>query len=260
MRRLLLRRAPLAVAAVLALLAIAYVALRDSSTFAIQRVDVRGASGPDGPKVEAALRQAAREMTTLNVDGGRLHAAVRAYPTVEGVEVDRDLPDAVTLTVVERRPVAIVVAGGRRVPLASDGRLLQGATPPEDVPALAIQGAPGERVDDARGRRLVALAAAAPGPLRRRALRASITDKGLTMTMERGPDLYFGTPADLAAKWKAVARVLADPSAEGASYVDVRVPERAAAGGLAPLARADEEDAPTEEVPATGVPSSSTGA
>jgi cell division protein FtsQ len=260
MRRLLLRRVPLAAALLVALLAIAYLAFRDASAFAIRDVAVRGTTGPDGPKVEAALRQAAREMTTLNVDAGRLRGAVRAYPTVEGVEVDRDLPHGVTLTVLEHRPVAVVVAGGRRVPLASDGRLLQGATPPDDVPALAIQGAPGSRVDDPRGRRLVALAAAAPGPLRRRAMRASITDKGLTMTMERGPDLYFGTPSDLAAKWKAAARVLADPSAEGATYVDVRVPERAAAGGVAPLHRPEDEAAPEQEIPATEVPSSSTGA
>jgi cell division protein FtsQ len=119
-----------------------------------------------------------------------------------------------------------------------------------------------------QGRQLVALVAAAPSALRRRTLTAQITGAhGLTLKMDDGPDLYFGTPSDLQAKWKAASRVLADPTAEGASYVDVRVPERAAAGGLTPLQdpETDPEAAPGEqgspqEVPAPGLVSPSTGA
>jgi cell division protein FtsQ len=260
-RRKLLRRAPYVAAALLIALAGAYVALRDSSMVGVEKVTVRGASGPDAPKIEATLRQAAQEMTTLNVDAGELRETVDAYPTVTGVEVDRGFPHEVTITVLERTPVAVIDAGGRTVPLSADGRLLQGATPPEDVPALALNDrAPGSRIDDARGRRLVALAAAAPAALRRRAVRASVTDKGLTMTMDRGPDLFFGGAEDLQGKWKAVARVLADPSAEGATYIDARVPERVAAGGLAPLATEAEGEQTTPELPATEAPSTSTGA
>ena len=47
-----------------------------------------------------------------------------------------------------------------------------------------------------------------------------------------GPELIFGDPTRARAKWTAAARVLADPKAEGASYVDVRIPGRPAAGGL----------------------------
>lgn len=275
-RRRLLRRAPIVLVALLLALAGAFVALRDSSTFAVERVTVRGASGPDAPKVEDALRRTALEMTTLNADGDRLRKAVDAFPTVQGVELDRDLPNGMTVTVLEDRPVAVVETGGRRVPLAADGRLLRGATPPEDVPTLEIEGTPpGSRIKDPKGRRLVALVAAAPSALRRRALHASLTDKGLTLEMDRGPELIFGTPEDLQGKWKAVARVLADPTAEGATYVDVRVPERAVAGGLAPLVEPESapetvpETAPEivpEQAPvvpgtaATPAPSTSTGA
>ena len=245
-RRRLLRRAPIVLVVLLLALAGAFVALRDSSSFAVEHVTVRGASGPDAPKVEDALRRTALEMTTLNADGDRLRDAVDGFPTVQDVAVDRDLPHGLTVTVLEDRPVAVVETGGRRVPVAADGRLLRGATPPDDVPALAIEGSPpGSRIKDPKGRRLVALVAAAPSALRRRALRASLTDDGLTLEMEQGPELIFGTPEDLRSKWKAVARVLADPTAEGATYVDVRVPERAVAGGLAPLV--DPEAAPEEE-------------
>jgi cell division protein FtsQ len=260
-RRRVLRRAPYVAAALILVLAGAYVALRDSAMVAIDQVTVVGASGPDAPKIESTLRQAAQEMTTLNVDADELRETVGSFPTVTGVEVDRGFPHDLRITVLERRPVAVIEAGGRKVPLSADGRLLQGATPPQDVPSLALSDkAPGSRVDDARGRRLVALAAAAPSALRKRALRASVTDKGLTMTMNRGPDLFFGAPEDLQAKWKAVARVLADPSAEGATYIDARVPERVAAGGLAPLVTEEDEGEAAPEIPATVAPSTSTGA
>ena len=256
-RRRLLQRALLAAAALVLVLTGGYFFARNSSVFEIREVAVNGASGPDAPKVEALLRQAARDMTTLNVDGGELREAASSYPTVKSVEVDRDLPNGVKLIVHEKRPVAIIENSGRKVPLAADGRLLTGATPPDDLPKLDIDGVAGTRVRDKSGRQLVALVAAAPSALRKRAETAQLSgDTGLTLKMDQGPDLYFGTAEDLPAKWKAAARVLADPTAEGATYIDVRVPERAAAGGLAPLV----DPAADPETPATTPVSPSTGA
>jgi cell division protein FtsQ len=54
--------------------------------------------------------------------------------------------------------------------------------------------------------------------------------------MRAGPPLIFGSAAAARAKWAAAARVLADPSAAGATYLDLRIPGRVAAGGLAPVA------------------------
>ena len=254
MRRPSLRRVPIVLCVLLVALGGAFLLLRDSSMFAVREVAVRGASGPDAPKVESALRQAARGMTTLAVDTGELRRAVEAYPTVKGVEVDRSLPHGMTVTVVEKRPVAVVVRGGKRVPVAADGRLLQGATPPDDLPALDVPAVRGSRISDARGRKLVAFAAAAPEALRRRGERALIGGKGLEMELDRGPELYFGTPDQLPDKWQAVARVLADPSAEGATYIDVRVPERAAAGGLAPLVDPEDPSAVPGQTPVAPAP------
>jgi len=59
--------------------------------------------------------------------------------------------------------------------------------------------------------------------------------------MRGGLLVYFGDAARPHAKWTALARVLADPSSAGASYIDVRLPERPAAGfsaGSAPSASA----------------------
>ena len=54
------------------------------------------------------------------------------------------------------------------------------------------------------------------------------------MTLKAGPELYFGDADRVTAKWAAAARVLADASSKGATYVDVRLPERPVAGGVAP--------------------------
>ncbi len=54
--------------------------------------------------------------------------------------------------------------------------------------------------------------------------------RGLAVTLRNGPVIYFGDDTQLAAKWRSVIRVLADPSSAGASYIDVTDPDRPAAG------------------------------
>jgi hypothetical protein len=54
--------------------------------------------------------------------------------------------------------------------------------------------------------------------------------EGVTVAMRSGLLIYFGDATRPHAKWLSLARVLADPSSAGASYVDVRLPERPAAG------------------------------
>ncbi|HEV2999402.1 MAG TPA: FtsQ-type POTRA domain-containing protein [Solirubrobacteraceae bacterium] len=233
----------IAAACAVAVLVAAGLWLRDSPLVEVSDVAITGASGPDAPKIEAALRSAAREMTTLNVHEDELRDAVAAFPTVGDLEVRRDFPHGLRIEVVEREPVAVVGEGDDRMPVTAGGDVLRGATAPDDLPLI----------DDSRDERVLELLATAPRPLLRRAERAFNGERGLTVRMAEGPTLYFGTATELAAKWAAAARVLADPTAEGATYVDVRVPERTAAGGLAPVADEEDEAEPgvTGATPAT---------
>jgi hypothetical protein len=57
-------------------------------------------------------------------------------------------------------------------------------------------------------------------------------DEGLVVLLRDGPDLIFGDAFNTRAKWMAAARVLADKTAAGATYIDLRLPGRPAAGGL----------------------------
>jgi cell division protein FtsQ len=233
----------LAAAGALVLLVAAGFWLRDSPLVAVDEVTITGASGPDAPKIEAALRAVARDMTTLHVRVEELRQAVESFPTVGDLEVESDFPDALRIEVIEREPVAVVTQGDDRLPVTAGGTVLRGATAPDDLPTI----------EDAEAERVLELLGAAPKPLLRRAERAFAGPRGLTVRMADGPVLYFGSAADLEAKWAAAARVLADPTAEGATYVDVRVPERSAAGGLAPL---DDEEETEEEL----APGATTGA
>ena len=79
----------------------------------------------------------------------------------------------------------------------------------------------------------MAAAAAAPAPLRPRIERLSeVPVKGLVAYIRSGPEVILGPPVELGFKWTAAAAILADPTSRGASYIDVRLPDRPVAGGL----------------------------
>jgi cell division protein FtsQ len=174
-------------------------------------------------------------MTTLHVRRDALRSAVAAYPSVAGLRVDADFPHGLTIEVTEHRAVAALDVDGRRVPVTGGGIVLTGVQADSDLPSIRRETIPGERVDDPRTRTALAVAAAAPDELLERSQRLRWSPDGLTLDLRDGPPLVFGTREHAAAKWAAAARVLADPEAAGAAYLDLRVPGRVAAGGLAPV-------------------------
>ena len=111
------------------------------------------------------------------------------------------------------------------------------------------------------------MAGAAAAPLHRRLEKVVIRkEEGLVVPLRDGPELIFGDATRIRAKWTAAARVLADPAAAGASYIDLRLPGRPAAGGLpaetvTPVAPAGTTtySAPGAAAPVTGAPGDSAG-
>jgi cell division protein FtsQ len=231
------RRAPMRALVTLLLAALvlgaAFLWVRDSSLVAVRDVRVSGLSSSERADVERALRDAASGMTTMHVDRGRLLAAVQGFSSVATVHVRTDFPHGMMIEVTERRPVAVVELGGTSVPVSAGGRLMRGVEAEGNLAVLhATRVAPGGRLTDRRALDAVTALAAAPPRLRARVARVSTSSKGLTLDLRSGPQLYFGTTERLDAKWLAAARVLAEPAAAGAVYLDIRVPERVAAGGL----------------------------
>jgi cell division protein FtsQ len=218
--------------------------LRDSSLVAVTAVRVTGATSSDESRIRSALESAARDMTTLHVREDILNDVVSRFPSVAGLEVDKDFPHRLSIHVLEHRPVAAVEVGGRRTPVSGSGVVLTGVHADDDLPTIRRDELPGSRIDDARTKAALAIAAEAPRPLLARSERLWWGDEGLTLDLRDGPPLVFGTRDDAAAKWAAAARVLAEPSAAGATYLDLRVPGRVAAGGLGPIPQEPQSENP----------------
>lgn len=224
--------------------------LRDSSFVAVRDIQITGVTASDGERVRSSLQNAAREMTTLHVREQALREATASFTSVEDLRVRTDFPHGMTIEVIERRPVA-ALAGGRgerRIPVTSSGVLLRGVTAERALPSLKLrQTAVGPKLTDRRALRALKIASAAPDPLLRRSSQLEIGSRGVVVSLKNGPELVFGSDEDAGAKWRAAARVLAETSAQGATYLDLRIPGRVAAGGLAPLTPEEENLNPQPE-------------
>ena len=226
-------RIALIVAAVLApLLVGGWLWLRDSSLVAISNVRVAGVHGADAPAIDAALTTAARRMTTLNVSTRELRAAVAGYPIVGAIEVHASFPHSLRIDVVEQPPVASVTVEGAKTAVAADGVVLGPADASGSLPTLngTTPLSTGERVRNPPLLAALSTLGAAPARLAHEVQTAYSGPKGLTIVLHGGVLAYFGDATRAHAKWLSLARVLADPTSAGASYVDVRAPERPAAG------------------------------
>jgi cell division protein FtsQ len=224
--------------------------LRDSSFVAVRDVQITGVTASDGERVRSALQNAAQEMTTLHVREQALREATASFTSVEDLRVKTDFPHAMTIEVIERQPVAALAgeSGERRIPVTGSGVLLRGVTAERDLPSLKLrQTAVGPKLTDRRALRALKIAGTAPDPLLRRATELEIGSRGVVVSLENGPELGFGSDENATAKWRAAARVLAETSAQGATYLDLRIPGRVAAGGLAPLTPEEEDLNPQPE-------------
>jgi cell division protein FtsQ len=144
--------------------------------------------------------------------------------------------------------VAVVQSPSGRKPVAADGLVLSDVPITSGLPVVTVKSAlPTERLTEGKAFQLVRLVGLAPAALRARIESVYIKPNvGVVAEVRKGPELRFGDSSRLPAKWMAAARVLAAAGARGATYIDLRLPERPAAGGLSttsvlPLAPAGEQ-------------------
>ena len=216
-------------------LALGWLWFRDSSFAAVEHVTITGSTSSEEAQVRAALEAAARGASTLHLDERTLHEAVEPFASVAGLRVRPDFPHDLRVEVVEHQPVATLQSGGSRVPATGAGVLLNGVRA-RDLPIVTSRTPPRDgRVEDRRALAALRIAAAAPPELRARSERVWWGEEGLALDLRDGPELIFGGPGDARAKWVAAARVLAEDSSAGATYLDLRVPRLVAAGGVGPV-------------------------
>lgn len=207
--------------------------LRDSSLVSVEHIHITGVRGADGRAIRVALDEAARHMSTLHVKLGTLRAAVAPFRVVRDVKVSSGFPHTLSIHVIEQPPVAALIVGSVRTAAAADGvvlgpSLLKGSLP-------VVSGASSDPIGTGQVKSPATLAALnvlgdAPPALMGWVTRVYTGKEGLTVRMRNGLLLYFGDATRAHAKWLSAARVLADPSSKGAWYVDVRLPQRPAAG------------------------------
>jgi cell division protein FtsQ len=253
------RRLLVAVLAAFVLASAYWLWFRDSSFARVHDVYVTGVDGPQARAIRSALEEAGLGMTTLHVRDADLRAAVSTYPVVRSVTAQGDFPHKLTIDVTLNLPVAILQTPSGRKPVAADGLLLTDVPMTGGLPVLTTKATlPPERVTAGQAFDLVRVAGLAPKPLQARLKSVAVRPGvGIVAQLRKGPELRFGNASRLPAKWSAAARVLAAAGARGATYIDVRLPERPAAGGLPttsviPLAPAGETvPAPTATQPPT---------
>jgi cell division protein FtsQ len=227
-----LRIALLCLLLALPIVAGGWLALRHSPLSSVEHVRVSGVHGPEAAAIESALVAAAHGMSTLAVNTGALNAAVARFHVVSEIKASASFPHSLEIVVGEQPAVAALVVAGARTAVAADGVVLGQSLLRSSLPTIGgyTLPLPGKRVDGPNVLAALSILGAAPTALARHVSRAYAGPEGLTLVMSNGLLAYFGDGSRPHAKWLSFERVLTDPSSAGASYIDVRLPERPAAG------------------------------
>ncbi len=210
----------------------AYVIARETSIFALQRIEVDGAP----PALATQIRTALEPLEGGSLDSFSSSAANRRLadlPQIARVSYDRDFPHTLKVTVTVEQPVAVLRRASEAWLVSAGGRVLEalrpGTYPPLPRIWLAAEtdvavGAPVETGD------AVVVAAALRGAhLPAHVL--SVQDVGggqVVLQLAGGRQVRLGDLSNLAVKLAVAAAIL--PRSSGASYIDVSVPRRAVAG------------------------------
>lgn len=239
--------------ALVAVLAGSWLLVRNSSLVAVEQVKVVGLSGYYDKDARRAIVEEATSMTTMNFDTSRTEETAGEFVDVAAVKVDTDFPHAATIHIEVRRPVLIARVGGRTVTLSQTGEVIQ---PTHAIPGLVKIDVPGtingRYVTSGRAHQAVQVLGAAPDILLRKVKSVRWGKLGIVLSMENGPDLYFGDPSNAKRKWIDAAAVLASSKSTGAAYLDLRVPGRVSVGGIggAPLPQTSSATTDATETPA----------
>jgi cell division protein FtsQ len=208
-----------------------FIALR-SDLLTVQQVNIEGTSSLDqGALVEISGLQG-ESMLRLPLDDARRR--LLATPAIRSVTIERNWPNAVTITVEERLPVAFWSAGGHEYVVDQDGVVLAAGTPDGPAPRIidltsGLSLAPGDRVHPdaiAFARRITA---ESPRFLEANVLeleyRAGI---GVTVVFDGGLRVTFGDERSYEYKIAVLSELLESLSTQGVqpTAVDLRFGER----------------------------------
>ena len=206
----------------------AYLIARETSIFAIDRVDVTGGSSAVDKQVAKALEPFVGR-SLVGLDGGAVLQRVEALPTVVSASYDRSFPSTLHVMIVPERPIAVLRTGAAAWVVSARGRVIQPivTTAESTLPRIWI-GKKTLHPGDVLPRRLggtSALALGAAGSFRSRVGTASFLDGVLVFHLRSGLELVLGSPSDIALK-VAVAQAVLRRLPAGNTVIDVSAPSR----------------------------------
>jgi len=215
-----------------------YLVARETSLFAIDRIEVTGAS----PQVAGQVRQALRSVVgkpLVGLDGSAVLRNVEALPTVVSASYDRAFPHTLRVTIVPERPAAVLRRGPDSWLVSARGRVIE-RLPTGALPRLAriwvsthTLVRTGEELT-ASGTAVAARALGLAGAFgAARVSSASYTSGSLVFHLRSGLELLLGNGSDIKLKVAVAARALPVlPS--GSTFLDVSSPGRPVSGIGAP--------------------------
>jgi cell division protein FtsQ len=220
----------------LALLALAlagYVGARETSVFAVRRIEITGGT----PQVRAAVRAAlAPEVgrSLLRVDGDEVDRRLAPVPTVLSARFDRAFPHTLRVFLTPERPVLLLRSGRDGWVVSARGRVLRKVrnTRLSSLPRLWVPrttrvavGATLAPEDGAAAAAALAPVAGTHFPGHIRFVRAGADE--LTFVLRSRLEVRLGDAGDLRLKLAIARRLLAAVGADAvAGYVDLSVPQR----------------------------------
>jgi cell division protein FtsQ len=218
--------------ALIAAAAAAYAIARETSVFAVRRIEIEGAS----PTLAAQIRTALAPLdgkSLVSFNRSDADRRLAGLPQIARVSYDRDFPHTLRVTVAVEQPVAVLRKESDAWLVSASGRVLaalrRGAYPPLPRIWLAAEtdvtvGATVSTGDSVR----------VAGALREARFPArvlSVLDDGrgqLVLQLASGREVRLGDMSNMLVKLAVAAAIL--PRSEGATYVDVSVPTHAVAG------------------------------
>jgi POTRA domain, FtsQ-type len=216
----------------------AYALARETSLFAVSRIDVQGGS----PRLAAQVREALSPVvgtSLVQLDGSAAMRRVDALPTVVRASYDRDFPHTFRIWVVPERPASVLRSGPDSWLVSARGRVIERLAARADpkLPRVWVPGRTSVRIGAilAAGAGTAARAVALAGPFATRVASAAYENGLLVFHLRSGLVILLGDPAEVRLKVGVAARALAAlPS--GSTYLDVSVPGRAVSGAGLPTA------------------------
>ncbi|GAB3303589.1 hypothetical protein GCM10027451_08680 [Geodermatophilus aquaeductus] len=219
------RRIVRAVVAV-AVVALAWWAVWASPLLAVHQVRVDGATTLTAEQVRSAAG-VPEGTPLLRVDVDAAAARVARLPQVADVSVTRGWPRSVVVTVVERRPVAVVEQAGTRSLVDASGVLFDTVTgeAPDGVVPLDVA-SPGP--DDPATRSALGALVSLPADVRAQVTGArATTGEDVTLTLADGTAVVWGGAEDADDKAAALVALLAQVDSgalDPAATIDVSAP------------------------------------